>query len=172
MDKAVLLIFLFKTFDCAFSTLKNIFLYKGRHFIQAFCVTMANLMNAVSLLYVFNSDFWSGLIALGLATFIGSYVPSRLMDHLEKDKLYVYEITSDTLEAGHDFILVLQNNNIAFTYDPIKDKNLNDVLRFNLYSETKKQSTIIEGLRPRTFKYNCVPSIITKGESYGKENDD
>jgi uncharacterized protein YebE (UPF0316 family) len=162
MEKTVLLIFIFKTLDCVFSTIKSILLYKGKHFASAACNTLSIMMYAVSLIYAFHDNSLSGLIALGVATFIGSYFPAKLMERLEKDQLYAYEITSDTLEAGKEFADMLRDYNVPVSTTAVRDKSLNKVLMCKVYSQSKAASKLIEDLIPPRFKWSIVSSIIAK----------
>lgn len=163
---SIIAIFLFKTLDCMFGTIKNLLLYKGKNFQQAICSTLANTMYAISLLYAFKSEFWSGLIALGLATFIGSYVPAMFMERLEKDKLYVYDITSTSLNAGDKFISTLRQNNVPFSYDTVSNSRSNPVYQFSIYSKSKASSSLIESLIPIEFNWNANASIIVKEDRH------
>lgn len=145
-----------------FGTVKSIMLYKGKPFSSAMCSTLATAMYALSLLFMFRDNSIGGLIALCAATFIGSYLPAKAMDKLEKDKLYVYEITSNTLETGKEFADILRECNIPVSTLVIHDKNLNKVLFCKAYSQTKADSRIIKSLMPDTFKLTIISSVIVK----------
>ena len=162
ISQAVLLIFVFKTLDCVFNTLKSLFLYKGYHFVSALCGTFSVVMYTISLLYTFNSNDTAGLLAIGVATFIGSYTPAKLMEKFEKDRMWVYEITSDTFETGKSFADELREINIPVSTTAVRDKNLNKVLLCKAYSQSKTDSRCIESLIPKTFKFSIISSAITK----------
>jgi uncharacterized protein YebE (UPF0316 family) len=162
ISQTVLFIFMFKTLDCVFSTLKSIFLYKGQHFASSMCGTFAVVMYTISLLYTFNSNDAAGLFAIGIATFIGSYLPAKFMEKLEKDQLWVYEITSDTLETGKSFADELREINIPVSTTAVRDKNLNKVLLCKAYSQSKTDSRCIESLIPGAFKFSIISSAIAK----------
>jgi uncharacterized protein YebE (UPF0316 family) len=156
------LIFVFKALDCIFSTLKSILLYKGSHFISALCSTIAIAMYSMSLIYVFHDNSLSSLVALSLATLVGSYLPAKAMERLEKDKLYVYEITSDTLDSGKEFADSLRNYNIPVSTTAVRNKSFNKVLLCKVYSQSKSVSKLIENLIPLEFKWSIVSSVIAK----------
>ena len=118
------------------------------------------MMYAVSLLYAFQSEFYSGLIALGLATFVGSYIPAKFMERLEKDKLYMYEITSNTLNDGKKFADTLRDCNIPVSTSIVHDKKMNKVLMCRVYSQSKCDSRTVEGLIPEAFKYTIISSTV------------
>jgi hypothetical protein len=119
-------------------------------------------MYSMSLIYVFHDNSLSSLVALSLATLVGSYLPAKAMERLEKDKLYVYEITSDTLDSGKEFADSLRNYNIPVSTTAVRNKSFNKVLLCKVYSQSKSVSKLIENLIPLEFKWSIVSSVIAK----------
>lgn len=99
---------------------------------------------------------------MGLATFIGSYVPAKFVEKFEKDKVWVYKITSDTLESGIAFADELRDINIPVSTSTVRNKNLNKVLLCEAYSRSKIDSRCIESMIPETFERSIIASVIVK----------
>ena len=88
----MLITFLCKMADNALSTLKNIFLHKGNYMASSLFSAggtffyMVAMVNAIK-----DNSLWS-IVAMCLATFLGSYLPAKLIERMEEDQLYVYEL--------------------------------------------------------------------------------
>lgn len=161
-DQTVIIIFILKSFDCVFGTLKSIYLQKGKYFLSSLFAALSTAMYAVSLVFAFKDNSIASLIAIAIATFIGSYLPAKFMEHIESDKLYAYEITSDTLESGQIFADKLRQHNIPVNTTTVHDKSLNKVILCKAYSQNKRISKTIEDLIPDGFKWSIIPSVIVK----------
>jgi len=155
----VMLVFVYKLLDVAFSTAKNVFMIKGKY-------TLAGIVNALSqLIFVFivksitaNNDYLI-LLVLCLATFMGTYIPSIVIDKYSKEKVYVFDITASNFEKGKEYADFLKESNIpVMTY--VGYKNFKKVLCIKAYSRTKEESKLIEDTMPEDFKYVVVESNI------------
>lgn len=155
----ILLVFFYKLFDCVFNTLKTVFLYKNEYFLSSVCGTMSTIFYLVAIVQIAVSNNIYTIISIGLATFIGSYLPPLLIEHFEKDKLYIYEVTSDNLDNGKEFADSIRELNIPIMTTKTYDKFMNKVLFCKIYSSSKETSKIIEEVIPKSFKYNYYSPI-------------
>lgn len=103
-------------------------------------------------------DKYAIALLVFLANFIGSYFPPRMLDKFEQDRLFVYAITSDTLDTGKDFADKLRQLNIAVTTQIVLDKHMNKVVCCKAYSKNRDESRIIKNClnEEPTFKYHIV----------------
>jgi hypothetical protein len=90
------------------------------------------------------------------ANLTGSYLPPKLLDRIEADRLFVYVITSDTVESGFKFADTLREMNIAVSTLFVHDKHLNKTLQIHAYSQNKAQSHMIKSNIQENFKYHVV----------------
>ena len=158
----ILTVFLMKFADCSLGTMKTVFLCKEKYFISA-------ILNSVSAaLFIFVADAMANspsdmkmFIALDvfLANLLGGYFPPKLLDKVEADQLFVYVVTSDTLENGKAFADQLRELNIAVATTIVYNSKLNKVLTCKCYSNTKNESKMIENNIPDTFKHHIIQAI-------------
>jgi hypothetical protein len=154
LTSPILLVFFYKLIDCVFNTLKTVFLYKNEYFLSSACGTMSTIFYLVAIVQIAVSNNIYTFISIGLATFLGSYLPPLLIEKFEKDKLYIYEVTSDNLENGKNFADEIRELNIPIMTTKTYDKSMNKVLFCKIYSSSKTTSKIIQYSIPPTFKYN------------------
>lgn len=155
MITSLLVVFICKVFDCAFNTLKTVFLVKDRYFWSALC-------SALSMLFFIFTAQQTGMeayVAIGVATFLGNYLPPIILNKIEGDRLHTYEITSTTLDDGKVFADKLRELNIAVSTTTVYNSDLKRVLLCKAYSTSKATSRIIEDNIPNGFKKNIVKPI-------------
>ena len=155
MIAALAVIFVCKIFDCAFSTLKTILLCQDKYFLSAMCAAIS----VVFFVFTVQQGGLEAYIAIGIATFLGNYLPPKVVERLSSDKMFIYEITSDTLERGIEFADKLRELNIPLSTDTALDSNKNKVLVCKVYSASKVTSRMIMDNKPEEFKYNAVTPI-------------
>lgn len=154
-----LLVFILKLLDGVFSTLKNIFLIKNKYFLSALVSTIGTFFYLTMVVELAKTTGIMATLVVCLANFIGTYIPSISMEKLEKDKLYIYSITSTTLEEGKAFADLVRKNNLAITTDGRRNENMEKVLFCEVYCKTREASKLLESLLPKAFKYNIqVPN--------------
>lgn len=132
------------------------------HFWSAVCNTVSTAMYAVSMVLIVKDNSWESMVALCSAAFLGNYLPSKTIDRLEKDGLYIYEITSNTLDRGKDFADKLRNYNIPVNTTTIRNNKMEKVLLCRVYSQSKESSRVVEAILPNDFKYTINTSVITE----------
>lgn len=155
-------LFLYKLLDCTFSTLKTILLYKNRKFLSAILNSMATFVYLTMMVKLVKDNNLVSVLLITLATFIGTYFPALLLERLEGDKVWIFNITPDTNENGKVFADKIRENNLPIlTYKGFND-NKEPVLCSKVFSETKATSKLIESLIPDNFKYHILEVKATK----------
>jgi hypothetical protein len=149
-------VFFLKIMDCALSTIKSVFLYKNKNFLSSIFNALSTFFYMSMIVKMTKANDSLTIFIICLATFIGSYLPTFLLDKLEKDKVYIFVVTPDTNENGKEFADMIRENNIPiFTFKGYNE-NLEQVLCCKIFSESKKQSTLIENMIPEGFKYHVL----------------
>ena len=146
----LIVIFVSKLLDCAFGALKTSFFIRNKFVISAMCASFSTVFFILSIKQ-------SGLFAyfaIFIATFLGNYFPPVVIKKLEKDKLFVYEITADTFERSINFAETLRELNIPIATTKIRDKYGNRNLTCTCYAMSKEISSIILDNTDDTFKVN------------------
>src|SRR3712207_3216744 len=98
-----LIVFICKLLDCAFSTMKNILLYKNKHLFSAIVCTISTYFYLTMMVQLTKDSSELAKVVICLATFLGTYIPSKFFHVLEKEKLYIYDITTCDFKSGQKF---------------------------------------------------------------------
>lgn len=142
----MLMTFISKIMDNALSTLKTIYLHKGKYFASAMFNAastffyMTAIVNAVK-----DNSLWS-IIAMCVATFLGSYIPAKIIEKKEGDRLYVYDITTDDYEDGIAFANNIREMNIPVKTSTIYNDKKEKVVEVKVFCNTKAESSMIKEL--------------------------
>ena len=83
--------------------------------------------------------------------------------YLDKDKLFLYEVTSQDLETGMAFAQKLRGYNLQVNTNICFNSQQEKIAAIRVYSKSKTTSKLIEDNIPADFNYN----IITPLYSYG-----
>lgn len=149
-------LFIYKLLDCTFSTLKTILLYKNKKLLSAILNSMATFVYLTMMVKLVKDNSLTSVFIITFATFIGTYFPALLLEKLEKDKVWIFNITPDTNERGKLFADIIRENNLPIlTYKGFNDKK-EPVLCSKVFSETKANSELIKNLIPDGFKYHII----------------
>lgn len=153
----MIMFFILKLLDCTFGTLKNIFLFKNKHFWSALVYTVSTYFYLTMMITLTENDSILAKLIICSATFIGTYLPSKFIYKLDNrhDKLYIFDITSIDMASGKLFADDIRKRDIAIKSYKAYDSEMNKVLCCKIYCETKKESKIIKELIPKGFKYNA-----------------
>lgn len=150
----ILISFMLRIMDNSLGTCKTIFISKGKYFLGALFNALSSFFYLFALVQLTKSNNIYSIIAMCLATFIGTYVPGKLIKRSERDKLFIFDITCDNLSNGKDFADGVRKINIPiktyFTYD----SNMNKTLSCKVYCNTKEESILVEEMMNENFKYN------------------
>ena len=156
---SIIALFLVKLFDCAFNVLKTIFICKDRYFAAAVSASLS----VVFFIYAAQQTGDYVYVTIFAATFLGNYLPPKLLAYLDKDKLFLYEVTSQDLETGMAFADKLRGYNLQVNTNICFNNERKKIVTLRVYSKSKTTSKLIEKNMPTTFNYN----IITPLYSYG-----
>lgn len=151
----ILMAFILKLIDNALSTAKTIYLHKERYVLGATLNSASTFFYLVAIVQVAKSNDMFSIIAMCIATFIGTLLPGLIMKKSERDKLFIYDITTDDLDRGKSFADLIRENNIAITTHVSYDSEMDKVLSCKVYCPTKIESRLVDDLlEPTGFKYN------------------
>ena len=157
---AIFLVFVYKSLDCVFNTLKTIYLYKNKYFLSSMFNTLSTIFYFIAVVKAATSNDIYVICAAGLATLVGSYLPAKIAEYLEKDKVFIYDITSDNFENGVTYADLLREQNLPVRTMKVYDKDMNRALNCKVYSESKTISKMIEDNMPPQFKFTVITSRI------------
>ena len=157
-----LAVYAMKFSDCALSTLKTVFLVKNQFFVSS-------ILNSLSAaLFIFVADamanapadqkLWIAGIVF-LANLTGGYLPPKLVDRMESDKLFIYVITPQTFEEGKFLADDLRAHNIAVSTTVVYNKYLKRTLDVKAYAQSKQESRIISRHLDDSMKWHIVEAI-------------
>lgn len=155
----IILTFLLKLIDNALGTLKTIFLNKEKYFFSALSNSFGTFFYLFAIVQISKSNSIAGILAACVATFIGTYVPGKVVNKFEKNKLYVFDITSDTLEKGKEFGNIMRDLNLAINTNPWTNNEMEKVLCAKIYCKTKQEVMVVLEKMPDTFKWNVDTSL-------------
>ena len=81
-----------------------------------------------------------------VATFIGTYIPGKLIKKSEKDRLYIFDIAGDTFETSVKLSDLIKKNNIAVRTEIAYNEKVEKILICKVYCSTKNDSSIVNGI--------------------------
>ena len=153
--------FALKIADNTLGTFKTIFIAKGKYVMASVFNAASTMFYLLAIVRITSSNSFASMLAMCAATFLGTLLPSFLLKKTERDKLYIFDITADTMEAGFDFADTLRSSNIAVNTSPVYNKNMEKTLAIKAYCPSKESSRkVIELLEGKdNFKYNVYAPI-------------
>jgi hypothetical protein len=132
--------------DNALSTLKNIYLHKQKYFISSLFSSGGTFFYMVAMVNAIKDNSMWSIIAMCLATFLGSYIPAMIIEKREGDKLYVYDITTNSFEEGIEFSNTIRNMNIPIKTNTIYNEKKEKVIGAKVFCNTKAESSLVKEL--------------------------
>lgn len=150
----ILYSFILKMLDNFLSTAKTISINKEKYFLGALFNAVSTFFYLVAIVQLTKANSLHSIIAMCVATFIGTYLPGLMLKKSERDKLFIFDVTADTLERGKEFADIVRDNNIAIKTYSSYDSEMNKVLSCKIYSLTRSESKVINSLIPKEFKYH------------------
>lgn len=151
----MLITFLCKIADNALSTLKSIYLHKAKYFESSLFSAISTFFYMTAIVNTIKDSSFGSIIALCVATFLGSYIPAKFVERAEKDKLFVYEITTNTFNEGLELIDEIKDMNIPFKSSTIYNNELEKVMELKIFCSTKVESTMIKDIISNDYKYHA-----------------
>lgn len=155
----IIYVFILKIIDNGLSTAKTIYLHKEKFFLGAMLNAIATFFYLIAIVQITKDNSLSSIISMCIATFIGTYIPGILIKKSERDKLYIYDITTNNFNDGIKFADDIRDMNIAIKTYTSYDSYMNKVLSCKVYSMSKDESKIINKYIPKSFKYHIYASI-------------
>lgn len=146
--------FLLKFINNCLSTAKTITVSKGNYLLGAVFNAVSELFYLLVMVKVIKSNDLTSMIVVCLAVFFGTYLTGVTFKKQKKETLYVFDVTSDSLENGILFADSIRNLNIPIKTYKTFDSNMKKCLSCKIYCNTKEDSKIVESLMFPAFKYN------------------
>lgn len=147
-------LFLLKLFDNMLSVGKTISLSKDRYFTGALFNACGTFFYLTIITQIASNDSVYAKLIMCFAAFIGTLFTSKIIKKSERERLYIFDITSDNIENGKKFADVIRANDIAIKTNFTRDKNMNKTLSCKIYCSTKAESSLVKSVIPETFRYN------------------
>ena len=155
-------VFFMKFADCALGVLKTVFLVKDKFFISS-------ILNSLSAaLFIFVADAMANASSeakisiaavVFLANLTGGYFPPKLVDKLEKDRLFIYAITAPSFEDGTELADNLRRHNIPVSTTIVYDKDIKKTLAINAYAVSREDSKIISRHLTDAYKWHITEAL-------------
>lgn len=157
----ILIAFFLKMADNALGTVKTIYLTRGKALLASIFAGVSTLFYLIAIVRIANSNSIWAIIAMCFATFLGTLLPCFLIKKSERDKLYIFDITADSMDGGKAFADVLREKNIAVTTSVIYGQKMEKTLLCKVYCSSKKESRLVQELLElhRDFKYHIYVPI-------------
>lgn len=149
-------LFFLKLFDVILGTVKGIFMHRNKVLLSALASSIATYFYLSMMVKLVKVNSFSGMILICLATFLGTYIPMIIAQRVEKDKVYVFNVTPDTNENGKAFADLIRENNIPILTYKGYNKSMELVLCCEIFSKSREQSKSIEEMIPDGFKYHVI----------------
>lgn len=155
----ILIVFLLKLIDNTLGTMKNIFLNKEKFFWSSLLAALSTTIYMIAVVRIAKSDGIISIMAIFVATFIGTLVPGLVVKKSEKDKLYIFDITADNMDSGKEFADTLRSANIATKTSVVYNKMMKKTLSIKAYCANREESKMVNEFIYPDFKYNVYAPI-------------
>lgn len=149
-----LIAFVLKILDNGLSTAKTIYINKERYALGALLSSFSTFFYLVAIVQLTKDNSLKSIIAMCVATYVGTYLPGLLIKKSERDKLWIFDITANSFDEGKEFADKIREHNIAIKSYSSYDSDMNKVLSCKIYCSTKTESRIVNKFIPNKFKYN------------------
>lgn len=146
--------FILKILDNGLSTAKTIYINKEKYFLGALLNAFSAFFYLVAIVQLTKSNSLESIIAMCVATFIGTYLPGILIKKSERDKLWIFDVTANSFNEGKEFADKIRELNIAIKTYSSYDTEMNKVLSCKVYCSSKFESKLVNRTIPKDFKYN------------------
>lgn len=150
----ILIVFLLKLLDNTLGTMKNIYLAREKFFFSSLLAALSTTIYMLAVVRMAKSDGLLSIMAICSATFIGTLIPGLAVKKSEKEKLYIFDITADTMHSGKEFADILRNANIALKTTIVYDNMMVKTLSIKAYCANRKESKMVNEIIYPAFKYN------------------
>jgi hypothetical protein len=151
--------FMVKIMDNGLGTFKSIYLNKEKYFFGALFSAFSTYFYLIGVKQVTSDSGWLTIGVMTFATFVGTYWPGIFIRKIERDKLYIFEVTASSLEDGKKFADELRELNLAVKTTISYDSDMIKVLTCKVYCATKHESSMVNELIPEEFRYHVYVPI-------------
>lgn len=142
----ILIAFGLKLMDNALATAKTVYISKERYLRGAVFASLSTYFYLIAIVRIANNSSNGALIAMCIATFIGTYMPGKLIKKSEKDKLYIFDITGGSFDLAVNLADNIRKENIAIRTEVAYNENVEKVLVLKVYCATKNESSIVTNI--------------------------
>jgi len=131
---------------------------KNKYIFSALFNAFAQFFYFILIIKITQTNSISAILVVCLAVFLGNLIPQYLVNKLEKDKIWIYEITPNNSKQAKKLADKLRQQNLAvMTFKSYLDAN-NKTLNVRVYSKSKAESKLIQDLIPNNYTY-CVNEV-------------
>ncbi|KGM93065.1 hypothetical protein IRP63_15035 (plasmid) [Clostridium botulinum] len=142
MIKLYILVFVLKLVDCMFTTTKTKALIYGYDKFAAILKGVASITNAIILMNVVIAKSYTGIIVIGVAETLGTFLATGLFNKFKKDEEWTFFVAPRTREDSKIIADTLREQGIP-TYTVEGYYNKNSVLSCIVTAKTKEESKIV-----------------------------
>lgn len=142
----ILLAFGLKLMDNCLATAKTVYISKENYFLGGLFAATSTYFYLIAIVRVANSNSTGAIIAMCLATFIGTQVSGNLIKKTEKDRLYIFDITGGDFQRSIEIADKIREKNIAVRTEVAYNEKVEKVLTCKVYCATKQESSVVNNL--------------------------
>lgn len=150
----MILSFIVKILENILATAKSIAVAKEKYLASAIFNALSAFFYLVAIVQLTKDNSIASIIVMTIATFIGTYIPGLLTERSERNRLYIFDITADSIKSGEKFINKVVAHNIAVRYYKSYDSHSNLVMSCKVFCTTREEFKIVNDLISDNFKYN------------------
>ena len=155
----ILIVFTLKLIDNTLNTMKNIFLIKEKFLVSSLFAALSTAVYMFMVMKMAKTDGLISIIAIFVATFIGTRLPGTVVKKTEKDRLFIYDITADNFNNGKKFADILREADIATKTSIAYNNEMDKTLSIQAYCSSRDESRLVNENISSTFKYNIYAPI-------------
>lgn len=155
----ILIVFTLKLIDNTLNTMKNIFLIKEKFLVSSLFAALSTAVYMFMVMKMAKTDGLISIVAIFVATFIGTLLPGTVVKKTEKDRLFIYDITADNFNNGKKFAGILREADIATKTSIAYNNEMDKTLSIQAYCSSRDESRLVNENISSTFKYNIYAPI-------------
>jgi uncharacterized protein YebE (UPF0316 family) len=155
----ILIVFTLKLIDNTLNTMKNIFLIKEKFLVSSLLAALSTAVYMFMVMKMAKTDGLISIVAIFVATFIGTLLPGTVVKKTEKDRLFIYDITADNFNNGKKFADILREADIATKTSIAYNNEMDKTLSIQAYCSSRDESRLVNENISSTFKYNIYAPI-------------
>ncbi|KKQ94795.1 MAG: hypothetical protein UT66_C0028G0025 [candidate division CPR2 bacterium GW2011_GWC1_39_9] len=152
-------VFLLKLLDVMLNTVRSAFFVRNKHFLASLLTAISTFTYFLIIVKLLQISSFFSIALVSLAAFLGSYIPPIIIRRLEKDKVWVFDITPNSNENGKEFANQMRNKGFSVVTYKSYNKGNECVVCSKVFSKNKTHSRLIKKNIPRGFKWHIVSAI-------------